>query len=225
MEEADGEGKGESERHRELKDMALAWARSERFSVAAREVRLPLSHFRADVAAYRPQSRMAEEPGDTLLIECKQSRADFLKDAGCEKSARSLENRLVERVGRLRALLAIHLPHCRRGLSLFREYDEYDFSSQRHEGWQRAQARLQMLERRLQGGVKFSRIARYGCGNYCYLATGEDVVQSESELPLGWGWLLWNGEAFERRRSALRLRSDAAARLKLLERIAARLGR
>ena len=93
----------------------------------------------------------------TYAIECKQSRADFLKDAGVEASARKERGELAERVEVLRRLMGVHLPECRLNRSLFLEYDSFDFGNWRHDGWARASRRLRRLERQVKGGVKFSK--------------------------------------------------------------------
>src|SRR6185503_15377110 len=66
----------ETEHHSRLKTLALAWAQANGFAICAPEVRVPRSGFRADVAAC---SRGAG--ARTAVFECKQSRADLLKDA------------------------------------------------------------------------------------------------------------------------------------------------
>jgi len=188
----------------------------------ASEVRLPLSNYRVDVAGYRPWRKMTREPGLSFAMECKQSRADFIKDAGCEAKAAAEASALSQRVGALRRLLALHLPACRAGQSLFAEYDVYDFSDWKHAGWARANLRLQRLERRLAGGVKFARIARYGSASYCWLVVEQGLVKAQSEIPLGWGCLQRVGDKLSVLKEALQLDSRPEARLKLLERIAAK---
>ncbi len=151
---------------------------------------------------------------------------DFLRDSGCESDVRTSHSELKRRVATLRGLLAMHLPHCRQYESLFAEYDTFDFCDWRHEGWYRLTRRLQVLESQLDHGVKFAKIARYGCVNYCYLAVDGGVVQDESEVPMGWGLLQRSGETLEVVKTALRLDAKGVSRLKLLERIArARSGR
>src|SRR5450432_2129622 len=70
------------------------WAREQGYSCCGFEVRLPNSGYRADVAAYRPASEVAPfvfagktsrrrqaAIGSTAVFECKQSRADLVKDS------------------------------------------------------------------------------------------------------------------------------------------------
>jgi len=216
----------ESATHRELKRASVDWLKQMGCDAHALEVKLPLSNYRVDVAGYRSSSKMGELPGETFAIECKQSRADFLKDAGIERRAMAEYRTIEKRMSKLQELLAMHLPQCRLNESLFFEYDTFDFCDWRHDGWYRITRRLQILENQLNSGVKFAKIARYGCANYCYLAVDGDVVQSDSEIPMGWGLLRMAGDSLVRAKAPLRLDSKPSARLKLLERIAkARSGR
>jgi hypothetical protein len=70
---------GETHLHWNLKRLTLIWAQQQGYSVCGAEVRLPRSGFRADVAAYRPATKDA--PAVSAIFECKQCRADFLKDS------------------------------------------------------------------------------------------------------------------------------------------------
>ncbi|EDY83278.1 hypothetical protein VDG1235_2904 [Verrucomicrobiia bacterium DG1235] len=205
----------------ELKRLAFEWLGTRGCRAVAKEVRLPLSPYRVDVAGYKPAGRMGVF-GDTFALECKQSRADFLRDAGVEKKAVRESEELRGEVEELRLLLGAHLPECRQGVSLFREYDEYDFGELRHERWRRLVARLGLLERKLADGVKFSRIARYGSANYCYLVIEEGVLKRLDEVPLGWGCLVREEGTLRLEREAKRLTSGEGAKLAYLERIAAR---
>ena len=212
----------ETKRHLELKARATEWLREQGCDAWATEVRLPLSNYRVDVAGYRSRKRWDGFPGTTYAIECKQSRADFLKDAGIEDSTEEKRDELKARVDVMRQLMGTHLPECRINESLFFEYDRFDFSDWRHDGWARATKKLECLERRLKRGVKCSKIARYGCANVCVLFVGEGVIVDEGEIPLGWGCVKCRGEEREVLREPLILESKPETRLRLLERIAAR---
>ncbi len=210
----------ETTAHRELKALSVDWLRGRGCDAIALEVKLPLSKYRVDVAGYCSRRRMLDFPGDTFAIECKQSRADFLRDAGLEEESKWERCELRERLRVLRALLAMHLPQCRRHQSLFSEYDTFDFCDWRHDVWYRLTRRLQALENRLEHGVKFSKIARYGCANYCYIAASDGVVDTDSEIPVGWGLLRKEDGVLKVMKEAHRLDAKNAVRLKLLERIA-----
>lgn len=212
---------GETKRHKELKNLSVEWLRQQGCRATAMEVRLPLSPYRVDAAGYRSVGRMGVF-GETFALECKQSRTDFLRDASVEEAAKREQKGVSEEVENLRALLGVHLPECRQGVSLFREYDEYDFGELRHEKWRRLVSRLSLLERRLADGVKFSRIARYGSANFCYLVVEEGVLRRLGEVPLGWGCLVREEGALRMEREAKRLVSRDDAKLAFLERLAAK---
>ncbi len=213
---------GETQKHRELKFLARSWLKERHHCIVATETRIPLSNYRVDVAGYQPMAKYSAEPGYTFIVECKQSRADFQKDAGREDSTSQESHHLLKRIASLKSLLAIHLPDCRLHQSLFREYDAYDFSNFRHDTWHALLSRLQQVERRLSHGVKFSKISRYGCANFCFLAVEAKVVKSEKELPLGWGLLERAGDGLEIKQEPLLMHSAPKVRLKFLERISAR---
>ncbi|MFM9091728.1 MAG: hypothetical protein ACKOUK_08325, partial [Verrucomicrobiota bacterium] len=105
--------RGETDRHRELKRLALAWARSRGLDLAAAEVRIPRSGCRADVAA------AAGPDGPCVLFECQQSRADLRRDAHDEAQARTRWEELTRRSRTLDELLAAHCPALRRGEALW----------------------------------------------------------------------------------------------------------
>ena len=210
----------ETSQHRELKRMACAWLRQQGCNAIACEIRLPLSNFRVDVAGYRPLKRLSAEPGATFAVECKQSRSDFLRDAGRESKTVEKRDGFLERIEQLRGLLSTHLPQCRLHQSLFAEYDTYDFSGWRHANWFRLNNEYLRLAKKASLGLKFDKIVRFGSARFCYLVVSENVIRSESELPLGWGCLEARKGNLVTVKNALPLESLASARLKLLERIA-----
>jgi hypothetical protein len=83
--------RGETDRHRELKRLALAWAGARGWGLAAAEVRVPRSGWRADVAA------AGEPDGPCALFECKQAREDLRRDAHDEAAARARLEELTRR--------------------------------------------------------------------------------------------------------------------------------
>ena len=50
-----------------------------------------------------------------------------------------------------------------------------------------------MLQRRIRGGSKFDRVARYRSADLCYLVVRKGICGSE-EVPPGWGVLEWDEE-------------------------------
>src|SRR4051812_17717191 len=116
----------ETESHQALKRLALEWAHANGFTIAACEVRVPKSGYRADVSAYAPLRR--DQTARTAIFECKQARADLLKDAHAEAETRHRLAELIERRKKLEELLAVHRPDLRRGEALWPQFDTWDFS-------------------------------------------------------------------------------------------------
>jgi hypothetical protein len=208
---------GETERHRALKRLACEWALTAGFAFVACEVRVPSSGYRADVAALT--RKPAAHGVRSAVFECKQSRADFLRDQVDEPGARAEMRALSERLRTLRALLAVHRPDLRRGESLFAEFDSYDFRGMRHETLHDLEAELETLQRKLLIGVKFSRLHKYHAADFLYLVTGPDILEPH-EVPAGWGWLVREGDALVLREPPFRHLTAQEASLAWLENIA-----
>lgn len=189
----------ETAAHARLKALAQDWARANGYALAAGEVRVPRSGFRADAVALdaRGEERMA-------VFECKQSRADLRKDAHDETGVRAAAAELAARRTALEAMLVAHRPELRRGEALWPEFDTGDFSALRHRTYARVQRELRTLQRRVRAGTKFSRMTRYRCADYLYLVVEPDIFAA-AEVPAGWGLLVRAGGALELRRPAERL--------------------
>lgn len=205
---------GETARHAELKRLALAWAQANGFALCATEVRIPRSGFRADVAGC---SRGPEHR--TAVFECKQARADLLKDAHAEAATRERLQQLLERRQTLEALFAIHRPDLRRGEALWPEYDSWDFSQLEHEAYRRVLAELSTVQNRILRGTKFSKMYRYACADVLYLVV-EDGIFAEAEIPAGWGLLVAKKGTLDVARRPAALAASAAQRAGVLEQIA-----
>jgi hypothetical protein len=211
---------GESDAHRNLKRLALGWARARRLVLAATEVKLPRSAYRADVAAATP--RILSEGALTAVFECKASRADFQRDSAPEERAKVAA--LARRLDALRALIAAHRPDLRRGEELFAEFDAYDLRGLKHETHDRLAAELQTAQRKLHEGTKFAKLGRWQAASLLYVVTEEGVMEP-SEVPDGWGWLVRRGEGLELLVRPGLNPGTPEQRVALLERIAARAGR
>jgi hypothetical protein len=209
----------ETAAHARLKTLALAWAQANGFPIAAPEVRVPRSGYRADAAAYAPARH--GEPARTAIFECKQARADLLKDAHAETATRARLAELTARRAALEQLLAEHRPDLRRGEALWPEFDAWDFSALEHRAYRDVLADIETLQRRVLRGVKFSRLFRYRGADFLYLVA-EDNIFAEAEVPAGWGLLVRRGEALHRARAPAALEAGAEQRLRLLEAIALR---
>jgi hypothetical protein len=208
---------GETAAHARLKQLALAWARENGFPIAAPEVRLPHSGYRVDAAAYRPAQK--GRGSATVVFECKQSRADLLKDARAEAATRRELADLLARRDKLEELLATHRPDLRRGESLFPEFDTFDFTAAEHRTYAQVLHDIAKLQRRLLGGVKFDRIFRYRAADLLHLVA-EDGIFARDEVPAGWGLLVRRGDTLVLERKPVRLEPVAGSRVALLERIA-----
>lgn len=175
----------ETEKHVRLKTLALAWAQANGFGICGMEVRVPKSGYRADVAAYARSAAGAR----TVVFECKQSRADLLKDAHAEAATRARLAELLARRRTLEDLLRVHRPDLRRGEALWPEYDAWDFSSLEHRAYRGVLDELETMQRRVLRGTKFSKMFRYRCADFLYLVVEENIF-AEAEIPAGWGLLV-----------------------------------
>lgn len=209
---------GETERHRQLKVLAHAWARAQGFAIVASEVRVPKSGYRADVAACsRGTGRR------TAVFECKQARADLLKDAHGEAVTRTRLAELIERRRALEEMLAVHRPDLRRGEALWPEFDAWDFTGLEHATYRGVLGEIDTLQRRVRGGTKFSKMFRYRCADFLYLVVEENIF-AEAEIPAGWGLLVRvvseAGEELRLARPPVQLETTEEQRVGLLEAIA-----
>ena len=197
----------------------MVWALEAGFGLCGREIRVPASNFRADVAACRKPVPGSALPGETALFECKQARADLLKDSRPEKETRKQLALLRDRQLELEVLLARHMPSLRHGDSLFPEYDSLDLKGFRHDTIGRVRREAESLSRRVYGGTKFDRMVRYRCADFCYLVMTEGLSAGFAP-PQGWGILVVEEDRLRLDRRPVRLDADPAQRLALLASIA-----
>ena len=196
---------GETIKHSNLKQLALAWAREQGMPLAAPEVSFPHRQFRVDVAACCPArkapSRLPAQNISSVLkvaavFECKQVRSDLIRDNKRRNATASrlkaLEGRRVE----LEALLQVHLPHLANGESLFPEFDSYRFREFQHAGYKKLVKQIAVAKKGLIDGTKFDRLFTYRMANLHYLVVEERMVEAH-EAPTGWGLLVRAGEALE----------------------------
>jgi hypothetical protein len=214
---------GESPQHYALKQYALTWARTQGFAIAGVEISVPrLGCSRLDAAAARtvPISRGGPAlPPITAIFECKQSRADFLRDARCETT-------ITQRLARLHELQALYeesmrtfFPTLRTGEGLFPEFDGFRFEQAGFEPYEAIVREIRTLTRRLHGQTKLGKLIRWNAANLCYLVV-EPGVAKEHEVPAGWGLLMRTGEAVEVAQPATWHEVTDAHRWELLQRIA-----
>ena len=194
---------GETDQHRDLKRLALAWAWERGYRLAAQEVCLPHLRFRIDVAAYRPESvpvhtasgRRTRAPvvGTTAIFECKQARADFLNDGRrVELLTRRLEI-LAARKMRHETRLRLQYPSLRNGDTLFAEYESCDFTRSGDLLYLRDLRQLQTATRQLHAQTKFEKLTQWRAANLHYVVAEAGLLRAH-ELPDGWGLLVRNDQ-------------------------------
>lgn len=192
----------------------MAWAQANGFAICGAEVRVPKSGFRADAAA------CARGPvRKTAVFECKQGRADLLKDCHAETATRERLHELLERRKSLEQMLAEHRPDLRRGEALWPEYDSWDFDRIEHTTYRRVLAELSTVQERVMRGTKFSKMFRYRCADFLYLVVA-DGIYAEAEIPAGWGLLVQEGDRLVLARCPADLAASEGQRAALLEQIA-----
>lgn len=194
-------GASETEAHRALKRLSLAWAQERGFRIAAAEVSVPnLGRCRLDAAAYRPAFTEERDPisrrrikmprlGITAVFECKVSRPDFLRDARRETVLTQRLARLCEQRSLYERSMPGYFPSLRKGESLFPEFDGYRYEEAGFAPYDAIQAEILLLTRRLHAQTKFDKLLRWQAANLHYLVVEPDVARPH-ELPPGWGLLL-----------------------------------
>jgi len=198
----------ETQAHRDLKRLALQWAQTNGFRIAAAEVSLPNHRVRMDVAAYRAErvrvatisekskaSRVVWKPkvGVTAIFECKASVTDFIRDARSMQATLERLKVLHEKREKAEHELKLHYPSIRNGDSLFQEYETLNFEKPGYERYEKVLREMRRLSARLHGNTKFDRLTKCGAANLFYVVADLEVV-SRHGLPCGWGLLEREGE-------------------------------
>lgn len=202
----------ETVRHQRLKHLSRAFLRAAGCAAAATEVRCPASRFRTDVAGFADPLVRGSPTRDgrtlgtsgfsfrisgratSVLIECKQSRADFLRDN------RRLDQLLSERreLDRQREHLEERLirgsePHLLgSGAMLFKELEAWDFAASRSPTYRAVVRSLRRLDKAIHGDTKFWTVARYALADVLLIAAPTGLVRP-GELPPGWGLVEFPG--------------------------------
>jgi len=192
----------ESIRHQRLKLLSLAFLRAAGCSAAAVEVRCPASRYRTDAGGHADPLRRGERDRNsqqggfclrtagrptTVLVECKQSRADFLRDSRWLDSLLAERARLDDDRRHLeQRLIRASEPHLRGGGSmLFPEMETWDFASSRSPGYLSVLRELRRLDKQLHGDTKFWTIARYALADALLIAAPVGMIRA-AEVPPGW---------------------------------------
>ena len=210
----------ETPSHRNLKRLALLWARERGFGIGAIEVAAPnLGGCRLDVAAYRAErgkgSRSQDRLGPTMILECKQSRADFLRDS---KSARRLSDQLQRLRERRRvyeeSMQGWHAD-LRNGETLFPEFDSYRFAAAGYEPYNNLVRDIDRISARLHANTKFDRLARWKGANLHFIVAEPELL-APHELPANWGLLIRREEGLVLEMEAVWQEATAESRWALL---------
>ena len=220
----------ETEQHRDLKRLALAWAWEQGYRVAAQEVSLPHFRFRIDVAGYRPDSTVvqcasgrrarATIVGTTAIFECKQTRADFLQSGRRIALLTERLRILAARKARHEARLGLQYPSLRTGDTLFAEYESYDYTRSGDELYLRDLEQLQTAARQLHAQTKFEKLTQWRAANLHYVVA-EPALLRPHELPAGWGLLVREGAQLQLAVKPRWHDATDSARLGMLQQIAA----
>ncbi|MCH2135719.1 MAG: hypothetical protein MK101_03940 [Phycisphaerales bacterium] len=178
----------ESNRHKWLKTSALKWLIETRWQAAAREVVLPGPRLRADVAGWREEGDRCQ----TVLIECKATRSDFLRDGQDVRDLlerREALHRAIEQAGvPVRRLLCAGQA-C--SGTLFDQVPTDRFAGNAAD-LRRMRCTLMAVNRRLhprgKGAGKLAKLAWWGAADACWIAVPAGLLKIR-EVPSGWGLL------------------------------------
>jgi len=139
------------------------------------------------IEARRGGRRLRCEPR-TAIIECKQARADFLKDG--KESARLLRRRegLERRAQQIEdGLIKPGEPHLRESDQfLFNEMERWAFEASASLAYRRVVRSLRRINEQLYGETKFWLAAQYRLADRLYIMAPAGLV-GRRELPPGWG--------------------------------------
>jgi hypothetical protein len=172
----------ETREHLGLKELAASWLISMGCRAVAHEVPCPVARFRVDAAGWIPDGPR------TVVVECKASRADFLRDDLRVDDLLAERERLLGRKAEIeRDLIPVHEPHLRReGDALFEQDASWDFGRSRLLPYRRVLRQLAKVEERLHGQTKFNLIARWRLADELWVLAAAGVVRAR-EVPAGWG--------------------------------------
>jgi hypothetical protein len=190
----------ETHAHQHLKHLAAAYLRSIGCMAVAMEVRCPIARYRIDVAGHLDTDPLEFVRCDprSVVVECKQSRSDFLRD-------RTQMDRLIrirDHLERVRGSIEEHRikaeePHLRvQGSSLFESMDDWNFAESRLPSYRRTLRRLRRVDQKLYGETKFFLMSRYRLADRMYIAAPRGMIRP-CELPRGWGLLECPAECLE----------------------------
>lgn len=203
----------ESPSHSHLKRLALDFLLNHGCPAAATEVACPISRYRIDAAGYldklperrRKQPLPAARPdlppppanplprtsiANTVFIECKASRADFLRDHRQLPALLQRREHLQRSLDRLRHELVKPMePHLRRSDGfLFAEMESWDFCLSKMHSHRALVRALRKIDQKIYNETKFFMIAQYRLASRLYILAPRSMIHPR-ELPAGWGLL------------------------------------
>jgi len=194
----------ETSDHLDLKRLAVAFLRAGGCSAVGVEVRSPISRFVFDAAGWKDSVRIPRRSSsgewgmgvrscnpESVVIECKQSRADFLRDSRDRRRLIEERQRLIDRRVHLEEhRIKPNEPHLRLiDPSLYCGYGNeqaWDFSRTKCIEHRDIAAQLEKIERGISEGTKFGDIARWGLADRLYLCAPSGLIKKH-EVPPGWG--------------------------------------
>ena len=214
--------RSESAAHLWLKDAALSWAVAAGYDVAAKEVRIPRSSYRADVVALKTTLKGGAKITRTVIFECKQSRADLTKDSRSVQRTLDQLRELEARKHKLDTLLGTHYPSLRTSDELFNEFTvPVDVQSLGHQSYAQTTKKIEVLKNRLYGKTKFDKLIQYQNADLHYLVTTAELLETH-EIPAGWGHLEQHGETLVLKKQPELCHADEGKRLEMLISVARR---
>jgi hypothetical protein len=198
----------ETPTHKSLKSAAVRLLLANGCVAAAAEVSCPIARHRVDAAGYldplskKPRrASIAEdssltpiltrgERARTIIVECKQSRADFLSDRADALALRERRAHLeAVRAAIEDRILKVCEPELRQtGSSLFPDLERWDFAKSRLASYRSVLRDLAAVDKQLHGSSKFWRLAHYRLADALYIAAPLGMLRPH-ELPRGWGLL------------------------------------
>ncbi len=180
--------------HRRLKVLAAAYLRAEGFPVVGMEVAGPIGRHRVDVAAWSDRHAPDREPL-TVVVECKASRTDFIRD---RRNAGRLRREREDLERRLRELehgrIMRREPELRTGgggglfAEVMPELGEWNFAASRDAEYRACLRRLRSLDAMLHGETKFFVFEKYRLADRLFVAAPAGTLRLR-DLPPGWGLL------------------------------------
>ena len=136
----------------------------------------------------RADSRRRRCEPRTILIECKQARADFLRDTARSDALIDRRARLIEKKHALeRDFIPKAEPSLRRGGEfLFSDMERWDFSRARSPAYRALIADIESIDRALYNQTKFFWMAQYRMADRLFLFAPRAMIKPR-ELPDAWG--------------------------------------